>query len=74
MDYLTVALTVRDREVHRSRILDPTRDSGYRDVEKAWAWNSGILSRPPWPREILLDTTHDTVSQSIERVIKTIEG
>jgi chloramphenicol 3-O-phosphotransferase len=72
LDYLIVSLIVRDKEVHRSRVLEPTRDSGYRDVEKAWAWNNSILSRPPLPREVLLDTTHDTAAETMARIIRAV--
>jgi len=74
LDYLIISLGVKDKQVHRSRLLNPARDSGYRDLERAWAWNNSILSRELLPHEIVVDTTDDTVPETVERVRQIIES
>lgn len=44
--YILFTLTVSDDEILKSRIMDKTRTSKYRDVKTAIKINQGILARP----------------------------
>ena len=72
LSYLVISFITKDKSVHLRRINDPTRDSGFRDFEKAAAWNDSIILREPLPRETILDTTKNEISDTIEQVIQII--
>lgn len=67
-NYILLTLTVSDNEILKSRVLDETRSSGYRDFESAIKINNEIISRPLLPNETRVDATN----QSLEDVVKII--
>lgn len=56
-DYMIITLVVRDEAVLTQRVLNPDRDSGYRDFQAAIAWNQRVLERARLPNEYLFDNT-----------------
>src|SRR5689334_22498128 len=44
--FMIITLVVHDDQVHKQRILDPHRDSGYRDHVRAIALNHNLIARP----------------------------
>jgi adenylate kinase family enzyme len=66
--YAIVSLTVSDRGILAGRMAHPARDSGFRDIEAAWAWNQSELGREPLPHEVRLDTTESSVSETTARI------
>ena len=71
-DYLIVTLIVHDDAELRARILNPTRDSGWRDVERALAWNQAVIERPLVRNEYKLDNTLNTPEETAQKIINLI--
>lgn len=71
-DYLIVTLVVRDDDELRARVLNPTRDSGWRDVERALAWNRAVIERPAVRNEYKLDNTLNTPEETAQEIINLI--
>jgi broad-specificity NMP kinase len=67
-NYILLTLIVNDNEILKSRVLNETRSSGYRDFKSAIKINKEILNRELLPNEIRIDTTN----QSLEEVVKII--
>ncbi len=70
--YRIITLVCSDEELKR-RVLEPTRDSGFRDVERTQEWNAMVKARPLVRNEQRLDTTGQTVEQTVEAVIDLIK-
>jgi hypothetical protein len=68
-DYLIVTLVLFNEDEHRARILNPTRDSGFRDVERALAWNRAVIERPTLRNEYKLDNTLNTPEETAREII-----
>lgn len=68
-NYILFTLVVNDNQMLKSRVLDETRSSGYRDFESAININNEIVHRPELPNEIRIDGTN----LSVEDVVKAIE-
>jgi len=70
-DYRFVIVTlVCSEEELTTRVLNPARDSGYRDVARTQKWNASVKARELLPHEIRLDTTSQSPMQTIEAVRK----
>lgn len=67
-NYVLFTLTLSDDEILKSRVLDKTRSSGYRDFKSAIKINNEIINRQLLPNEIRIDTTN----QSLENIVKII--
>lgn len=72
-DYIIVTLVLYDEKELSSRVLDPTRDIGFRDVEKALEWNHGILERPAVKNEYKLDNTINSPEETVQEIIDLIK-
>ena len=72
-DFLIVTLVVKDDETLAARVLDPERDSGWRDAERAIEWNRAVLTRPAVENEYKLDNTLITPEQTAREIIDLIE-
>jgi tRNA uridine 5-carbamoylmethylation protein Kti12 len=72
-DFLIVTLVVKDDAVLRARVLDPTRDSGWRNVEGALAWNRAVLERPAVRNEFKLDNTSLTPEETAREIMNLIK-
>ena len=57
INYILFTLTVTDPKILKSRIMNKTRSSKYRDWKNAMTINNRILARPLFPNEIRIDTT-----------------
>lgn len=73
-DFLIVTLVLSDDEEHRARILEPTRDSGWRDVERAFAWNHAVIERPAVKNEVKLDNTAKTPADAAQEIINLVNS
>lgn len=71
-EYMIVTLVVRDEAVLTHRVLDPDRDSGYRDFRAAIAWNQRVLKRARLPNEYLLDNTDLAPDAASQRILDLI--
>lgn len=71
--YVIITLYVNEYEEHKARVLNPERDSGYRDYETAWAWNKEIQQEPLLPHEYRLDNSHNRPEQTVQAILQIIE-
>jgi dephospho-CoA kinase len=71
-EFLIVTLVVYDDEELRARVLNPTRNSGFRNVEKALAWNRGIIERAAVKNEYKLDNTANNPEKTAQEIINLI--
>ena len=71
-DYLIVTLVVYEDDELRRRVLDPNRDSGWRDVERALEWNRAVIERPAVENEYKLDNTANTPERTAQDIINLI--
>lgn len=73
-EYNIFTLTVSDEEELKRRVLEPTRDSGYRNYEEAIAWNHRESERQILPNETKIDTNKKRPPEVIEIILKNIES
>lgn len=66
--YMIVSLIV-DEDEHTRRVLDPTRDSGYRNVEAALAWNRAHRDRSLLPNEHCLNSIYQQPGATADAVL-----
>lgn len=66
--YALFALTVSDDEILKSRVVEKTRTSKYREYKAALKINREILARPLLKNEVRIDTT----KKSLPNVVKEI--
>ena len=71
-DFLIVTLFVHDDDELRARVLNPTRDSGFRDAERALAWNRAVIERPAVRNEYKLDNTLNTPEETAREIINLV--
>lgn len=71
-EYMIVTLVLRDDKVLKTRVLEPERDSGYRDFEAAIAWNRGLLDRALVPNEVQIDNTALGPEEASQQIIDLI--
>ena len=71
-DYLIVTLILYDDDELRARVLDPNRDSGWRDVERALEWNRAVVGRPAVKNEYKLDNTAKSPEDAAQEIINLI--
>lgn len=57
-EYIIFTLVVSDDAILKKRVLNETRDSGYKDFEKAIEWNRREIDRPTLQNEIKIDNTN----------------
>jgi hypothetical protein len=68
-DLLIATLVVKDDAELARRVLLPERDSGWRDVEGALAWNRAIIERPAVDGEVKIDNTLPDPGPALERIL-----
>ncbi|CAF1274833.1 unnamed protein product [Adineta steineri] len=71
--YLIVTLTVGNDDILKQRVLEPTRDSGFRNFERAIEVNRNIRQRELVKNEVQLDNTIMTVKETAEKVLEMLE-
>jgi GNAT superfamily N-acetyltransferase/chloramphenicol 3-O-phosphotransferase len=69
LDVCIVTLVLDDPALHKRRVLDETRDSGYRDWQAALAWNQRALQRDLFPNEHRLNSTRLSVDETVDQVL-----
>ena len=67
--YFIFTLVVSDDDILKSRVLDETRDSGYRNYRAALAWNRREIERPLMPGEIKIDTTSLPPEEVVKKIL-----
>ncbi len=70
--YKIFTLTVEDA-ILRQRVLNPTRDSGFRDVRAASEWNKQIMERKNLQGEHKIDNSHDDPIKTVDVIMKIIK-
>ena len=71
--YLIVTLTVSDDAILKQRVLEPTRDSGFRNFERAIEWNGVLKARELYRNEVRLDNTKMTVKETADRILEIVD-
>lgn len=66
------SLVLNNNEELKRRVLTETRDSGFRDWEKALKWNQELIERKLVEHEIKIDNTVLTIEQTAERILREI--
>jgi hypothetical protein len=66
---LVITLYLSDEAELKRRVLDETRDSGYRDYEKSLAWNRHLQELPLLPNEHRIDNL-----QPFETTVTEVKG
>lgn len=69
-NYILFTLTVQDDAVLKTRVLDKTRSSGFRDYKKAIEINNQILSRKLLFREVRIDTTKNPSNRVLKKILE----
>jgi predicted kinase len=67
--YVIATLVVHDETELKRRVLSPDRDSGYRDYEKALAWNRAVIERPAARNEYKINNTEPTPAPALEQIV-----
>jgi chloramphenicol 3-O-phosphotransferase len=67
--YKIVTLIVSDNEVLKKRVLDETRDSGYRNYERAIEWNTHLMAEKSLENEIKIDNTYRLVRETVFEIV-----
>lgn len=71
-EYKIVTLTVSDSEELKRRVLEPSRDSGYRNFTEAIAWNARETARSEYLNEIKIDTLNKSPEVVMDIILKHI--
>lgn len=71
--YILFTLTVSDDKILKSRIMDKTRTSKYRDFKAAFKINEDILARPLLPKEVRIDTTKVSLAKVVKMILSHLE-
>jgi hypothetical protein len=70
--FVIVTLVIKDDDVLKHRVLDPDRDSGYRDVATAIASNHALIHRPLLTNEHKFDNTYLDAEEACRQIINLI--
>lgn len=74
VNYILFTLVVDDNNVLKSRVLNETRSSAYRDYEQAIAINQDIANRSLSTREKRIDSTEQSVADTAQQIIEVLNG
>lgn len=67
--YIIITLFITNDEELTKRVLTESRDSGFRDVEKALKWNKHVQERNKLPKEHKIDNTHSNPTETLEYIL-----
>jgi dephospho-CoA kinase len=70
--FIIISLVIRDDEILKRRVLDPKRDSGYRNYKVAIASNRTLIDRPLLLNEYKLDNTNPHPEEACRQIINLI--
>lgn len=65
---IIISLIVDDA-VLRKRVVNPKRDSGFRNVEKAIEWNRKLKRRKLFENEIRVDNSHNSPKKTVKELL-----
>jgi len=65
-NYLIFSLLVKDENELSVRVMDSTRDSGFRDVKEALRWNKELSERDALPNEFKVDNSTRNPDETIK--------
>lgn len=65
---IVITLTLNDDQVLKSRVLNETRDSGFRDYEESIKFNKQLRDELHFPNEYKIDNTNQTPTETIEEI------
>jgi adenylate kinase family enzyme len=72
-EYKIFTLIVNDYAVLKERVLDETRDSGFRNFERALEWNKEVTDRVNLINEIKIDNTQISPEDVVALIYKDIQ-
>jgi hypothetical protein len=73
-NYLIATLYVSTYAALKARVLNPERDSGYRNYQAAWAWNVGVQERATLRNEYKLDNSAEQPDGVVEAILRLVEA
>lgn len=73
IDYIIFDLIVERDDELKQRVLNPTRDSGFRDYGASLAWNDLLKRRPLGRNEHRIDNSDRNPRQTLKAILQTIE-
>jgi tRNA uridine 5-carbamoylmethylation protein Kti12 len=71
--FIIFTLFTEDDRVLKSRVMESTRSSGYRDYQSAIKINTSIISRKSLANEIKIDSTIKSPDQIVNIILKTLK-
>ena len=72
-DFVIATLVLHDAAEHARRVLDPTRDSGYRNVTAARAWNHAVIARSAVASEVKIDNTAPDPQPALDAIMTLLD-
>jgi broad-specificity NMP kinase len=72
VNYLIFSLVVNDDNELSNRVLDNTRDSGFRNVDVALEWNRKLIERKSLANEFKIDNSSRTPENAIKIILRKI--
>jgi energy-coupling factor transporter ATP-binding protein EcfA2 len=69
-NYLIFSLFVNSDGELKKRVLDESRDSGYRDYQSAIEWNRNLISRNTLPGEVKIDNTEPDPEKTLNLILE----
>lgn len=70
--FIIFTLFITDDKKLKQRILTESRDSGFRDYEKAIKWNKELQRRPIIINEYRIENTSNSPEQTINKILSNI--
>ena len=71
--FIIFTLFTEDDRVLKSRVMESTRSSGYRDYQSAIKINTSIISRKSLANEIKIDSTIKSPDQIVNIILKSLK-
>jgi len=71
-NYLIFSLVVNDNNELSNRVLDDTRDSGFRNVDEALKWNKRLVERESLINESKIDNSSRNPKDAIKIILQKI--
>lgn len=68
--YIVLSLFVNTDEELKKRVLDSTRDSGFRNHEESLKWNKNLQQRELQANEFRIDNSHNNPEQTVQEIME----
>lgn len=72
LNYRIFTLILKEETELKRRVLDPKRDSGFRNYEKAIDWNRKIIERGELKNEIFIENSIQDIEKTLQIIMKII--